>query len=301
MPKPKIIVICGPTASGKTKLGIEVAKKLDGEIISADSMQIYREMSIGSSKPTDKERQEAVHHLIDFVPIDKRYSVADYKKDAENVITEILSRGKVPIIVGGTGLYINSIIYNINYLEIKTDLKYREEYLDNVPLNELYSMAKEIDSEAISKISNNDRKRISRILEIYHTTGKTKTEIEKESRGEINYDFRVFVLNWDRDKLYERINKRVDIMMENGLLEEVKSIYQNHKDFPTSMQAIGYKELRRYLEGEISKEDAVDLIKKETRHYAKRQLTWFRTYKEATWLDGENDKNSEIIVENYNN
>lgn len=297
--KEKVIIICGPTASGKTSLGIALANAINGEIISADSMQIYKEMSIGSSKPTDEERKQAVHHLVDFVDVDRRYSVAEYKMDCEQIIEDILSRNKVPIIVGGTGLYIDSILYNIRYLQINTDLQFRQS-LEQMPLEKLYERAMKIDPEAMEKISSNDRKRISRILEIYRATGQTKTELEAESRGENIYDFRTFVFNWPRDVLYERINKRVDLMIDMGLVDEVKGILNKYNSFPTSMQALGYKEIKQYLDGEISLDEAIEMIKLETRHYAKRQLTWFRKYEDAIWLDGGKDEeNVSIILENY--
>ena len=300
MAKDKIIVICGPTASGKTSLGINLANKINGEIISADSMQIYKDFSIGSSKPTEEERKQAPHHLVDFVDADKRYSVADYKEDCQKAIEDILSRGKVPIIVGGTGLYIDSIIYNIKYLQISTDYTYRKQ-LEAIPLEDLYKRAMEIDPRAMEKISSNDRKRISRVLEIYHLTGHNKTELEAESIGDEIYDFRTFVLNWPREQLYERVNTRVDKMIEQGLVDEVKGVLKKYKNFPTSMQALGYKEIRLYLDGIITLDEAIELIKKESRHYAKRQLTWFRKYEGAIWLEGGNDDvNSNIIMENYN-
>src|SRR5574344_287066 len=235
MNKPKIIVICGPTASGKTSLGIQVANRVNGEIISCDSMQIYKNMDIGTAKPTAEEQKEAVHHLIDFVEPTERYSVAQFKSDADKTIKDIISRNKVPILVGGTGLYINSLIYNIEYKEIETDLEYRKS-LENLSIECLYERAKEIDNEAVQKISNTDRKRLSRILELYNTTGKTKTQLEKESRKEAEYDYKIFVLNMDREKLYDRINKRVDSMIENGLIEEVKSLLIKYDNFTTAMQ-----------------------------------------------------------------
>ena len=300
MAKDKIIVICGPTASGKTSLGINLANKINGEIISADSMQIYKDFSIGSSKPTEEERKQAPHHLVDFVDADKRYSVADYKEDCQKAIEDILSRGKVPIIVGGTGLYIDAIIYNIKYLQINTDYTYRKE-LEDIPLEDLYKRAMEIDPKAMEKISSNDRKRISRVLEIYHLTGHNKTELEAESIGDEIYDFRTFVLNWPREQLYERVNARVDKMIEQGLVDEVKGVLKKYKDFPTSMQALGYKEIKLYLEGLFTLDEAIELIKTESRHYAKRQLTWFRKYDDAIWLEGGNDDlNSDIIMKNYN-
>lgn len=296
MDKPKVVVICGPTASGKTKLGIDIANVINGEIISCDSMQIYKKMDIGTAKPTKEEQSQAVHHLIDFVEPNERYSVADFKIDAEKKIKDIIQRGKTPILVGGTGLYINSLIYNINYKEDVFDEEYRKK-LDNIELEIIYKKALEIDPESMKKISANDRKRISRVLEIYHATGKTKTEIEKESRKEVMYDYKIFVLNMDREKLYERINKRVDLMIEAGLIEEVKSIINEYKDFPTAMQGLGYKEVVQYLNGDFSKEEMIEKIKQESRHYAKRQLTWFRSYKNAKWLDTYDKNNVDIILE----
>ncbi len=297
--KPKIVVICGPTASGKTGLGIALANKINGEIISSDSMQIYKDMDIGTAKPTIEEQAQAKHHLIDFVSPDQRYSVADFKKDAEKKIEEILSQGKTPIIVGGTGLYVNSLIYNIEYKEEKTDLDYRKS-LEKIDLTTLYDEALKIDEIAAKKISPNDRKRITRILEIYHTTGRTKTELDRESIKEPKYDYRIFVLNMDREILYDRINKRVDLMIEDGLIDEVKSILQKYNEFPTAMQGLGYKEVVEYLNGDTTKEEMIEKIKRESRRYAKRQLTWFRSYKDAIWLDGgmnNREDNVKIIME----
>ena len=240
--KEKVIVICGPTASGKTSLSIELAKKINGEIVSADSMQIYKDMNIGTAKPDKEEMQGIKHYLIDFVSPDERYSVADYKKDAKKAIREILKKKKTPIVVGGTGLYIDSLIYEIEYPEIEFDEKYREKLEKRVEkegLDKLYEEAKKIDEKAILKISPNDKKRILRILEIYHATGKTKTEQEIESRkNEPEFDYHVFAINWDREKLYERIEKRVDIMINQGLIDEVKNIYKKYDKFPTAMQGL---------------------------------------------------------------
>ena len=297
--KPKIVVICGPTASGKTALGIQVAQQANGEIISSDSMQIYKDMDIGTAKPTPEERAQAVHHLVDFVSPDQRYSVADFKKDATEKIEDILSRGKLPIIVGGTGLYVNSLIHNIEYKEEITDIEYRNE-LEKVDLETLYKQAQEIDPEATAKVSQNDRKRITRILEIYHTTGKTKTQMEAESRQEVKYDYKIFVLTPERDKLYERINLRVDLMMQAGLVDEVKQLLQKYNEFPTAMQGLGYKEVKEYLDGDITEEEMVEKIKQESRHYAKRQLTWFRQYKDATWLDTFDKNNVNIVLDKLN-
>ena len=306
MQKEKVIVICGPTASGKTALSIELAKQINGEIVSADSMQIYKDMDIGTAKPTKEEMQGIKHYLIDFVSPDERYSVADYKQDAKKAIREILKKGKVPIIVGGTGLYVDSLIYEIEYPNIEFDEKYREKLEKEVEengLEELYEKAKEIDIEAIKKISKNDKKRILRILEIYHATGKNKTEQEIESRkNEVEFDYKVYALNWDREKLYERINKRVDIMLEQGLIEEVKNVYEKYNEFPTAMQGLGYKEVVEYLENKMSKEEMIEKIKQETRRYAKRQMTWFRKNKQTIWLNAEDEiqNNIEIILEGLN-
>lgn len=294
--KDNVIVICGPTASGKTTLGIKVANKINGEIVSADSMQIYKEMDIGTAKPTKEEQRMCKHYLIDFVMPNKRYSVADFKSDAINAIEAILKNKKVPIVVGGTGLYINSLIYNINFdSEGETDLEYRKE-LDSKDISVLCEMAKKIDEEALSKISKNDKKRIMRIIELYHSTGKTKTEIEKESMKENKYNYKIFVLDWDRQKLYERINKRVDLMVQNGLIEEVQNLLRKYDEFPTSFQGLGYKEVEEYLDGKLTKEEMIEKIKQESRRYAKRQITWFKRYKNAIWLDGENENNEQIII-----
>lgn len=300
--KPKVIVIGGPTASGKTALSIEVAKAIDGEIVSADSMQIYKEMDIGTAKPKKKEKQNIKHYMIDIINPNERYSVADYKRDAKNAIKEIIQKGKTPIVVGGTGLYIDSLIYEIDYPEIETDLSYRkylEELVEKEGLLSLYEKAKEIDEMAMEKISKNDKKRILRVLELYHQTGKTKTELDKESRKEPEFDYKMFAINMEREILYDRINKRVDIMIEKGLIEEVQAIYDKYKEFPTSMQALGYKEVVEYLEKKITKEEMIEKIKMESRRYAKRQLTWFRKNKKTKWLNGEDDisHNVDIILE----
>ncbi len=301
--KPKVIVICGPTASGKTALSIELAKKMNGEIVSCDSMQIYKDMNIGTAKPTEEEKQGINHYMLDIVAPDERYSVADYKKDAKIAIKNILSKGKTPIVVGGTGLYIDSLIYEIEYPNIEFDEKYRKQLevrADTEGIEKLYNEAKKIDSKAIEKISENDRKRIIRILEIYHATGKNKTEQEIESRKkEVEFDYEVYAISWDREKLYERINKRVDIMFEQGLVQEVEKIQNKYNGFPTAMQGLGYKEVVQYLNKEYSYEEMKEKIKMETRRYAKRQLTWFRKNKQTIWIDGENDiqNNIKIILE----
>lgn len=297
--KPKVIVICGPTASGKTSLSVELAKKCNGEIISADSMQIYKDMNIGTAKVTQEEMQGIKHYMIDIVYPTERYSVAEFKVQAEKAIEEILKKGKTPIIAGGTGLYVNSLIYNIQYNDIKIDEEYRkylEERVEKEGLQSLYEEAKNIDFEAMKSISKNDKKRILRVLEMYHQTGKTKTELEKESRKEeVKYNYKVYAINWEREELYERINKRVDIMIEQGLIKEVENILKKYNKFPTAMQGLGYKEVVEYLDKKITKEEMIEKIKMETRRYAKRQITWFKKIENVKWIQG-----NEAISNNIN-
>ncbi len=242
MNKPTVIVIGGPTASGKSGLAVELAKRVNGEIISADSMQIYKDMDIGTAKITEEEMQGIKHYMIDFVSPDQRYSVSSYKKQAEKYIEEILDKGKTPIICGGTGLYIDCLIYGIEFLEEEIDETYRvelNEIAQTEGLEKLYNMALEIDPEAMKKISKNDQKRIIRVLEIYHKTGKTKTQQDLESRKNgVKYNYKVFAINMDREFLYDRINKRVDKMIEEGLIEEVKSVIEKYEEFPTAMQGL---------------------------------------------------------------
>ena len=306
MSKPKVIVICGPTASGKTSLSIELAKQIDGEIVSADSMQIYEDMDIGTAKPTIEEMNGIKHYLVGEISPTIRYSVADYKKAALNAIEEILNKGKTPIVVGGTGLYVDSLVYGIEYDDVEVDLEYREnleQIANEKGLDYLYNEAKKIDEKAMEKISPNDRKRIFRVLEIYKATGKTKTEQEMESRRNENpYEYYVFAIDMDREKLYERINKRVDIMLKKGLVEEVKQVTKKYKNLPTAIQGLGYKEVIEYLDGSLTYDEMVEKIKIETRHYAKRQLTWFRKNKEITWINGldKMQNNIDIILKGVN-
>ena len=302
--KPKVIVIVGPTASGKTTLSIEVAKKVNGEVVSADSMQIYKDMNIGTAKVTKEEADGIKHYLVDCVSPDERYTVSDFKKDAEEAIEEILNKGKTPIVVGGTGLYVNSLIYGIEYQDMEFDEDYRNSLMKKAETEEgileLWDEANRIDPEAMEKISKNDKKRITRVLEIFHATGKTKTEQEELSRkNEVKYDYKVFALSMDREKLYERINLRVDLMIEQGLVQEVRDLLDKYDKFPTAMQGLGYKEVKEYFDGILTYEEMIDKIKQESRHYAKRQLTWFRRNKEIVWLDKNDgmEKNVNTILE----
>ena len=302
--KPKVVVIVGPTASGKTALSIELAKKIDGEIISSDSMQIYKDMDIGTAKVTKEEAEGIKHYLVDCVSPDERYTVSDFKRDAEKAIKEILEKGKTPIVVGGTGLYVNSLIYGIEYQDMNFDEEYRNELMEKAESEEglkmLWDEANRIDPEAMTKISKNDKKRIVRVLEIYKATGKNKTEQEILSRQNgVKYDYKVFGITMDREKLYNRINLRVDIMIEKGLEAEVRNLLEKYNEFPTAMQGLGYKEVVEYFEGILTREEMIEKIKQESRRYAKRQLTWFRKNKETIWLDSQNDMkdNVNIILE----
>ena len=303
--KPKVVVIVGPTASGKTAISIELAKKINGEIISSDSMQIYKDMDIGTAKVTKEEMQGIKHYLVDCVLPNQRYTVSDFKKAAEEAIEEILSKGKVPIVVGGTGLYVNSLIYGIEYQDMKFDEEYRNNLMKKAEnpdgLEQLWDEANLIDPEAMKIISKNDKKRIIRVLEIYKATGKTKTEQEILSRAkEIKYDYKVFGITMDREKLYERINKRVDIMINQGLEQEVRNLLNKYSNFPTAMQGLGYREVKEYFDGKLSYEEMIEKIKQESRRYAKRQLTWFRANKDTIWLDSEKNtikENIDIILE----
>lgn len=291
---------------GKSKLAIELAKQINGEIISADSMQIYKDMNIGTAKVTQEEMENIKHYMIDFLSPEERYNVSQYKIEAEKCIGEILKKGKTPIVVGGTGLYIDALIYGIEFQEEEFDEKYREK-LNSIAkkegLEKLYDEAVKIDPIAMQKISKNDQKRIIRVLEIYHKTGKTKTQQEIESRKKgVKYNYHVFAIDMTREILYDRINKRVDTMVNVGLIEEVENIVKKYKKFPTAMQGLGYKEVVEYLNNQITKEEMIEKIKKETRHYAKRQLTWFRKNKQTIWLNGEEQtqKNiQKIIKESY--
>ena len=299
--KPKVVVIVGPTASGKTALSIELAKRINGEIISSDSMQIYKDMDIGTAKVTKEEAQGIKHYLIDIIFPEERYTVSDFKKDAEAAIKEILEKGKVPIVVGGTGLYVDSLIYGIEYQEMNFDESYREELMKIAETEEglikLWDEANLIDPQAMLKISKNDKKRIIRVLEIYKATGKTKTEQEILSRQKgVKYDYKVFCVNMDREKLYERINKRVDIMIDAGLENEVRNLLEKYSKFPTAMQGLGYKEVVEYFDGKITRDEMIEKIKQESRRYAKRQLTWFRKNKETIWIDSMQDMKNKIDI-----
>lgn len=289
--KPKVIVIVGPTASGKTAISIELAKKINGEIVSADSMQIYKKMDIGTAKPTEEEKENIKHYMIDIIEPNEAFNVAKYKEMAQKAIDEIISKGKTPIVIGGTGLYINTLINGIEFKEIETDKTYREQLEKEAKENGIdivYKKLQEIDPEAAKNIDKNNIRRVIRALEIYKLTGKTKTQLDKESIKEVQYDYKIFGMLWEREELYDRINKRIDIMIENGLIDEVKELTQKYKISNTAMQGIGYKEVIEYLENKISIEDMKEKLKMETRRYAKRQITWFKKDKRITWISPKN-------------
>lgn len=298
--KKKILVIGGPTAVGKTELSIELSKRLNGEIISADSMQIYKYMDIGSAKVSKEEMNGVVHHLIDVVDPSENFSVADYKEQGEKAIKEIILRGKLPIIVGGTGLYINSLTCNMNFTEAEKDEEYRKD-LDKLANehgnNYIHEMLKDIDPISYKEIHANNRKRVIRALEVYKLTGKPFSSYNAgEDFYKSEYDVHYYVLTMDREKLYERINLRVDIMMEKGLLEEcIKLKEMGYTSSMQSMQGIGYKEILYYLEGDVKLQEAINMIKQGSRNYAKRQLTWFRRDPRVTFLDKDKLSDVEIL------
>jgi len=288
MDKTKIIVVAGPTASGKTGLGIEIAKAVNGEIISADSMQVYKGMPVATAAPTAQERQSVRHHLTEFLDLEQSYSVSDFCDAAREMIRELSAKGKTPVIVGGTGLFIDSLADNIKFTQTQADRQLRAELLEK-SADELYEMLLRIDEEAALKIHKNNKARVARAIEIYYTSGKTKTMQNKASKAEESpYDVLYFVLAYkDRSVLYNRINSRVDSMLENGLVDEARRVLANANS-KTSAQAIGHKELKPYFNGEISLDEAVENLKRETRRYAKRQITWFkrRAAAEMIYMDG---------------
>jgi tRNA dimethylallyltransferase len=298
--KQKLLVIGGPTAVGKTDLSIKLAQKLNGEIISADSMQIYKYMDIGSAKVTTEEMNGIPHHLIDVIDPDVPFSVADFKEYGNKALDEILSKGKLPIISGGTGLYINSLTCNMTFTEAEKDEEYRK-YLEALAIEKgneyIHEMLKECDPVSYKEIHPNNRKRVIRALEVFKLTNKPFSAFNAgEDFYNSDYDVYYYVLTMDREKLYNRINMRVDIMMEKGLLEEcIKLKDMGYTSDMQSMQGIGYKEILYYLEGKISLEEAVNMIKQGSRNYAKRQLTWFRRDTRCVFIDKDIMDDEEIL------
>lgn len=290
MEKKPLIILTGPTAVGKTKLSIALAKKIGGEIISADSVQVYKHMDIGSAKITPEEMQGVPHHLVDVLPPTSEFHVVKFQEMAKEAMANIYANGHIPILVGGTGFYIQAVLNDIDFTKNDGDSSYRrelEEKAGKEGAHALHEMLKQIDPKAAQEIHENNVKRVIRAIEFYEQSGKRISEHNEEQRARTSpYAYKYFVLNDERDRLYTNIDKRVDIMVQEGLLEEVmKLLSMGCKRESTAMQGIGYKEILDYLDDKCSFEDAVNAIKSNTRHFAKRQLTWFRRERDVIWVD----------------
>ncbi len=302
--KRPLVILTGPTAVGKTALSIALAKAIGGEIISADSMQVYRRMDIGSAKITQEEMDGVPHHLIDVLEPEQEFNVVAFQKLAKQAAEEIYSRGHIPIVAGGTGFYIQALVYDIDFTENDEDTALRhslEEQARRDGPEALFERLRAVDPESCESIHAHNIKRVIRAIEFYEKTGKKISDHNREQRQNTSpYNVAYFVLNDNRERIYERINARTDQMMAQGLEEEVRALWESgcRRDM-VSMQGLGYKEMLAYLEGEISLDEAVYLIKRDTRHFAKRQLTWFRREKEVIWIDKTAfDQNSQNII-NY--
>lgn len=288
--KRPLIILTGPTAVGKTKTSIGLAKALNGEIISADSMQVYKYMDIGSAKIRPEEMQGVKHYLVDELEPDEEFHVVRFQQMAKKAIEEIYEKGKIPIVVGGTGFYIQALLYDIDFTESNEDTEYRHE-LEQLAKDKgaeyLHDMLREADPVSADTIHANNVKRVIRALEFYHQTGAKISEHNEQERGkESPYEFCYFVLNDDRAHLYERINLRIDQMLEEGLVDEVRALKdKGYTRDMVSMQGLGYKEILDYLNGECTLEEAIYILKRDTRHFAKRQLTWFRRERDVIWID----------------
>ena len=296
-----LIILTGPTAVGKTALSIGLAKAADGEIISADSMQVYRKMNIGTAKIQQSEMQGVRHHLIDILDPGEDFNVVLFKKYALEAMKDIYSRGKIPVVVGGTGFYIQALLYDINFEDNDNDMSYRAE-LQTLAAEHgnsyIHDMLAGVDPESAEKIHENNVKRVIRALEFYKKTGtKISEHNEAESQKESPYNFEYFVLNDDRQKLYDRIDRRIDIMLEDGLLDEVKSLVdEGYSRDLVSMQGLGYKEMIDYIQERYTLDEAVYTLKRDTRHFAKRQVTWFKREKQVTWVNkNEFDSEADIL------
>lgn len=296
--KNTIVVIVGPTASGKSRLAVDICKELNGEVVSADSMQIYKQMDIGTAKASIEEQQGIPHHLIDILEPNEEYSLDKFLTDCQNAVDDILSRGKLPVIAGGTGLYISSFINNVELSEAKVDGSYRKmlektaESYGNLSLKQLLF---NIDRESYHRLNVNDRKRLIRALEIYRSTGIPFSKINTSSKINSKYNFIVYGLNYsDREKLYKKINNRVDDMIKFGLIDEAKRLF-NQELSHTARQAIGYKEIFDYFEGKKTIEEAIDYLKQASRNYAKRQITWFKKDENIIWNYLDEKKYEEIL------
>jgi len=274
----KVIAVVGPTASGKTAYSIELAQKLNGEIVSADSRLVYKGFDIGTAKPTIKERQGIPHYMIDIVEPEFDFSAGLYVKEAKNIINEILLRGKTPIVVGGTGLYLNILLMNYDLPEVEPDYELREKLKNEEDLHEILL---DLDFETANKIEKNDRKKLIRAIEIIKSTGKKLSDVRGIS--EVEFDVEWHGRNFSRDVLYDRINKRVDVMMQDGLLDETRELLQKHGRINNILYTIGYQEMVSYIDGILTLDEAVEKLKQNTRRYAKRQLTWFRKNEKIQW------------------
>jgi len=303
MNQEKVLVIVGPTAVGKSALGIEIAKRFNGEIISGDSMQVYQEMDIGTAKVTEREKEGIPHYLIDIKKPDESFSVAEFQKRVHEHIKEINQRGKLPIIVGGTGLYINAALYDYQFTETKRDDSYQlkiEKEIERHGIDQVYQRLIEIDPEQAKKIHPNNERRVIRALEIYDRTGQTMTERQAEHHQKLLFHTKIIGLEMARPILYQRINHRVDLMLTDGLLEEVRSLYDQGLKDAQSMKAIGYKEFIPYFEGEYELEKAVELLKRNSRRYAKRQYTWFKNKLDVDWYSITPEKKNYVYKKIYN-
>lgn len=295
MNKPPLFILTGPTAVGKTELSIQLAKAVNGEIISADSVQVYRGMNIGSAKITKEEMEGIPHYLIDILNPDEEFNVYHFKNLAKNAMSRIYRKGKVPIITGGTGFYIQSVLYNVQFPKAlgNSNREYYEVLAEEYGMEFVYHLLKVIDPEYADTVHINNRHRVIHALDFYHQTGIRLSEHNRQQQeNESPYDFHYFVLNRERSLLYQRINQRVDQMIEQGFVEEVAGLIADgyHRGL-SSMQSLGYREIGAYLDGEMTLDEAVEKIKLNTRHFAKRQLTWFRREKDATILNYEDFQN----------
>ncbi len=288
--KRPLIILTGPTAVGKTKASIGLAKALNGEIISADSMQVYKYMDIGSAKIRPEEMQGVKHYLIDELKPDEEFHVVKFQQMAKEAMEEIYANGKIPIVVGGTGFYIQALLYDIDFTESNEDNSYRQELIqlaNEKGADHLHEMLRQVDPMSADTIHANNVKRVIRALEFFHQTGEKISEHNEQERAKDSpYDFCYFVLNDDREKLYERINLRIDQMLEEGLIDEVKALKdKGYTRDMVSMQGLGYKEILDYLNDECTLEEAIYILKRDTRHFAKRQLTWFRRERDVIWIE----------------
>ena len=304
MKKIPLIILTGPTAVGKTNLSIQLAKNMNMEIISADSMQIYKHMDIGSAKVTEEEMDGVKHYLIDEVSPDYSFSVSEFQERANKYIEEIVSKGKLPLVTGGTGLYLNSLIYNMDFAKSDADNELRESLrleLEQNGIDYMHNKLRELDEEAANRIHKNNTKRVIRAIEVC-LSGEKMNDFSNDLKFNEKYEPIIIVLNRDRAHLYSRIDKRVDIMIEQGLDKEVKELLNMgySKDL-VSMQGIGYKEIIKYLDGEYTYDEAIEIIKRDSRRYAKRQLTWFRRYDNAKWFDLDEYNDEKILLQDVIN